>query len=133
MPEPGIPAGYASLIERWDLDVPIPRRLAFVVNDRKKRPPDPAWQIFSERYRPDSNLRGDLTFALKYEGLDLALLKRLFLKTGPKPIEEWVRSEPTGAYARRIWFLYEWLLGESLDLPHATSGAGSYQRTAGGS
>jgi len=59
---------------------------------------------------------------LKYEGLDLAVLKRLFLKTGAAPLEEIVRETPTGSYARRIWFLYEWLTGNNLDLPDATAG-----------
>jgi hypothetical protein len=45
------------------------------------------------------------TFALKYEGLDLAVLKGFFLKTGPGPIEAIVREKTTGSYTRRIWFL----------------------------
>ncbi len=31
-----------------------------------------------------------------------------------------VKDQPTGSYARRIWFLYEWLTGRKLDLPDAT-------------
>jgi hypothetical protein len=34
-----------------------------------------------------------------------------------------VRATPTGSYARRAWFLYEWLLGAKLDLPDAEKGA----------
>ena len=41
----------------------------------------------------------------------------------PAELEAWVRAEPTGAYARRAWFLYEWLTGRRLDLPDA-SGVG---------
>jgi hypothetical protein len=67
-------------------------------------------------------LEGHLTFALKYEGLELAVLKRLFEATGASSIEEMVRRAPTGGYARRIWFLYEWLTGQRLDLPDAASG-----------
>jgi hypothetical protein len=63
-----------------------------------------------------------LTFALKYEGLDLTVLKRVFAAAGPAAIEALVRNKPTGSYARRIWFLYEWLLGERLDLPDAERG-----------
>ena len=48
------------------------------------------------------------------EGLDLALLKRLFLAVGPADIEAILRATPTGSYARRIWFLYEWLTGKLL-------------------
>ena len=45
------------------------------------------------------------------------MLKRLFVATGPAPIEALVRAKPTGSYARRIWFLYEWLTGKKLKLP----------------
>lgn len=37
-------------------------------------------------------------------------------------IESLVRAKPTGSYARRIWFLYEWLTGRRLDLPDADKG-----------
>ena len=75
------------------------------------------------RHEPEATLEGHLTFALKYEGLDLAGLKRLFLAVGPADIEALVRATPTGSYARRIWFLYEWLTGGQLDLPSADKGA----------
>ena len=39
------------------------------------------------------------------------------------PIEAIVRAAPTGAYARRIWFLYEWLMDRRLGLPNADRGA----------
>lgn len=45
---------------------------------------------------------GHLRFALKYEGLDLAILKRLLIATGPAMIELVVREEPAGTYAHRI-------------------------------
>ncbi len=61
--------------------------------------------------------------ALKYEGLDLAVLKRLFSALAPAHIEAIVRAKPTGSYARRIWFLYEWLMGKRLDLLDAERGA----------
>lgn len=81
------------------------------------------WRIFTPRHHPDKTFLGHLTFALRYEGVDLGVLKALFRTTGPGPIEEIVRSSPTGAYARRIWFLYEWLLKEVLDLSDATTGS----------
>ncbi len=52
------------------------------------------------------------------------MLKRLFAAAGPGEIAALVRAKPTGRYARRIWFLYEWLTGEQLDLPDA--GKGTY-------
>jgi hypothetical protein len=74
------------------------------------------------RHAPEASLEGHLALALKYEGLDLAVLKRLFTRVGPAPIEAMAREKPTGTYSRRVWFLCEWLTGENLDLPDAQTG-----------
>ncbi|HEY8518466.1 MAG TPA: Fic family protein [Gammaproteobacteria bacterium] len=121
LPEPAFPAGYAALLTAFGLEVPLPRTLAATSPHHRTVHKD-GWRILTVRHSPDPTLAGHLTFALKYEGLDLAILKRLFQATGPGPIEDIVRAAPTGAYARRIWFLYEWLLGQKLDLPDASQG-----------
>ena len=121
LPEPAIPAGYGALIDAFGLHVPVPIKLA-ATGERHRVTDASGWLIMTPRHRPEASLRGHLTFALKYEGLDLAVLKRLFLTTGPEPVAKWVRDEPTGSYARRIWFLYEWLTGTRLDLPDANGG-----------
>ena len=54
---------------------------------------------------------------------NLGVLKRLFVAAGPGEIEALVRAKPTGSYARRVWFLYEWLTGTHLDLPDAVKGS----------
>jgi hypothetical protein len=69
---------------------------------------------------PEDTLPGHMRFALRYEPTDLAVLALAFSTNGAgAAIEAWVRSEPTGAYARRAWFLYEWLTGHKLDTPDA--------------
>jgi hypothetical protein len=50
------------------------------------------------RHAPSPDLEGHLTFALKYEGLDLAVLKRRFATVAPAEIEAIVRTKPTGSY-----------------------------------
>lgn len=121
LPEPGIPAGYGALIDAYALRVPLPRTL-YAIGERHRVVEADGWRILTPRHAPSPTLEGQLTFALKYEGLDLAVLKRLFIATGPAPIEALVRATPTGGYARRVWFLYEWLLETRLDLPDATDG-----------
>ncbi|WP_051679903.1 Fic family protein [Pseudorhizobium marinum] len=121
LPEEAIPAGYAALINAYELAVPVPRTLA-AIGPRHKVYETDGWRIFTPRHQPASALDAQLIFALRYEGLDLAVLKSLFRTTGPGPIAEIVRAAPTGSYARRIWFLYEWLLQEQLDLPDAAAG-----------
>lgn len=122
LPEEAVPAGYAALIGAFELDVPLPRAMSAIGSHHRIYEQN-GWRIYTPRHVPSPDLSGQLTFALKYEGLDLLVLKRLFRKTGPGPIEAIVRATPTGSYARRIWFLYEWLLGAQLDLPAAEKGA----------
>lgn len=121
LPETATPAGYSALIDAYGLAVPLPRTLS-AIGRRHRIIEQDGWRLMTPRHAPHPTLEGHLTFALKYEGLDLAVLKRLFLATGPAAIEELVREKPTGSYARRIWFLYEWLTGTRLDLPDAVSG-----------
>ena len=55
-------------------------------------------------------------------GVDLLVLKRLFDGLPPEQLVGIVKRHPTGRYARRLWFLYEWLTGQRLDLPDADKG-----------
>jgi hypothetical protein len=126
LPERATPAGYAALIDAFltapsGASVPLPRRLS-AIGSRHRAVETPQWRLYSPRYQPQPTVEGHLTFALKYEGLDLAVLKRLFLAVGPGDVEAIIRARPTGSYARRIWFLYEWLTGGRLDVPSADMG-----------
>lgn len=80
------------------------------------------WRILTPRHAPGESLVDHLTFALKHEGVDLAVLRRVFETIGPDEVIALVRKTPTGAYARRIWFLYEWLTDERLPLEDARGG-----------
>jgi len=122
LPETATPAGYSALIDAYGLTTPLPRMmLATGVHHRITE--NGGWRILTPRHAPQPTLEGHLTFALKNEGLDLAILKRLFIAAGPGSIMAIVRSKPTGTYTRRIWFLYEWLTGLTLDLEDAARGS----------
>ena len=114
-------AGYSALIEGHGLPMPAPDSLCAIGTKHRKYDKG-RWRIFTPRHKPGDSLYGHLTFALKYEGIELGLLKALFAKIEPKMIAEIVRSEPTGAYSRKIWFLYEWLCNEKLDIEDAAQG-----------
>lgn len=122
LPERATPAGYAALIHAYELRVPLPRTLS-ATGERHRVKEEAGWRILTPRHAPSPDLQGHLTFALKYEGLDLAVLKRLFAAAGPDAIAALIRAQPTGSYARRIWFLYEWLLGRRLALADAEQGS----------
>lgn len=121
MPEKATPAGYAALIDAFGLRVPPPLSLC-AIGPRHKLYEKDGWRIFTPRHAPAPTLEGHLIFALKYEGLDLAVLKKLFQTLPPGSLEVIVRAKPASAYLRRIWFLYEWLLDIRLDLEDVQSG-----------
>ncbi len=114
-------AGYAALISGYGLPVPAPDYLC-AIGTKHKRVEKGRWRIFTPRHKPEDSLYGHLKFALKYEGIDLAVLKALFVSIEPEAIIDIIRSQPTGAYSRRIWFLYEWLCIEELDIEDAKQG-----------
>jgi hypothetical protein len=117
LPEPAIPAGYAALLERFELAVPLPPRLAGTAV-RHHPAPHPVWQLLTPRHRPEATLEGQLIFALKWEGVDLGVLAALFRRRELEAeVTRLVLGTPTGAFARRIWFLYEWLTERTLDIP----------------
>lgn len=72
--------------------------------------------------RPEQTIPAHLTFAFKHEIVHLEFLARLFDVLDPHALEEWISSEPSGVYARRAGFYYEWLTGKTLDVPDAPSG-----------
>lgn len=74
-------------------------------------------QYYPRDYTTGDDLLANLRFALRYEPLDLAILAAAFDAMPPQALVDWVRAEPTGAFARRAWFLYELLTGQMLDLP----------------
>ena len=63
-----------------------------------------------------------MVFALKYEGINLLVFKKLFEKIEPDSIKEWINNEPLSQYSRKIWFLYEWLIQKSLAVPDLKGG-----------
>ena len=72
--------------------------------------------------RPEPSLSGHLTFALKHEGVHLEFLGRLFDVVPAAELEAWVAAEPTGRYARRAGFFYEYLGNRVLDFRGVAAG-----------
>lgn len=121
LPEGAALAGYSALVQAHGLRVPPPDFLS-AIGTKHRLIDQGGWRLYTPRHRPEDSLLGHLTFALKYEGLDLGILSALFRSVEPGEITEIVQNEPTGSYSRRIWFLYEWLTGTRLPLEDATRG-----------
>lgn len=78
-------------------------------------------QTFPPSYAPPDTVAGQLEFALKYDGIDLEVLRAVFERCDRDELAASIRATPTGKYTRRIWFLFEWLTGQTLDVPDAAS------------
>lgn len=72
--------------------------------------------VYPAPYDPGPNEFEHLEFALKHEGVNLEVLAAFFAKVDPAQLTAFIKSHPTGQYARRAWFLYEWLTQQRLDL-----------------
>jgi len=117
LPEQGMTlAGYSSIIHTFKLKVPIPYRIA-AISSKNRRYKKGEWIVFGSRYLPANTLLAQLTFALKYEGVNLSVLKALFKVIDDQEIINIIANEPTSSYVRRVWFLYEWLMEKVLAIP----------------
>ena len=118
-PKPSVTAiGLHRLIEELGLSVVLPAvRSEAIRGARKTRIADGAiLEQYPLAYGP-TDLFGHLRFAMRYEPVDLNVLAAFFEKVDRQTFEAWVRSEPVGKYARRAWYLYEFLTSETLDIP----------------
>ena len=119
------PAGYAYLLEKLGL-VGIPHwHTSFVSSSgaHKSKVQDGAVEdIYPIKYWPGEKVGEHLEFALKYDGVSLGLLARIFENVSQDALIEYIKSKPTGKYARRIWFFYEFLTGKQLPIDTITSG-----------
>lgn len=119
------PAGYAALINRYQISV-IPHWHKSMVTSSGVRRIDTSGAVtvefFTATYWPGDGVGDHLEFALKYDGINLGILASLFEKVEQQDLLDYVRSSPTGKYARRAWFLYEFVTGEKLPLDDLTMG-----------
>lgn len=119
------PAGYAFLIAQYSLRVlPNWHRSSVRATGtlRAAVHGDHVESVYPPSYWPGDGLGNHLEFALKYDGVNPGILAALFEQVPGSEIAAWIASKPQGKYARRIWFLYEFLTDSVLPLPDLTSG-----------
>ena len=120
-PEEGTLAGYGAIVETFNLPVPIPEKLV-LISAKNRQYITSQWLVLTLRHKPKESLYKQLVFAIKYEGINLLIIKKLFEVLQEEEILEILQQEPLGQYSRKIWFLYEWLLSKELSIPNIQSG-----------
>lgn len=118
------PIGHAWLRHRFSLPVPAPAVESWVApGTRRTEVHGPRVQeSYPRQYATGESLVANLRFALRHEPTDLGIMAALFKRIDAVVLEEWIRAEPTGAFARRAWFLYEMMTQRTLDVPDVQTG-----------
>ncbi len=118
-------AGYAFLIKKFSLNVLPSKHTSSVSHTATMHSTIQDGQedtVYLPSYWPGDETGDHLEFALKYDGTNLGILSAVFNVVPSDEIAAWVSSKPTGKYARRIWYLYEFLTGRKLPLPDLKKG-----------
>ena len=117
-------AGSSALVH--ELSVAAPVRRPCCVSERHvsgSRRQEGAWIVFDKRYWPGDTFAEHLGFMLRREDMDLLALKRIFEAVPQTEVEALVREAPTSVPARRAWYLYETLMGHTIDVEDAPRAA----------
>jgi hypothetical protein len=119
-----IPVGQLAVHQLLQLKLPPPATHSFVVDGARRSVVSDATveECYPRQYATDGTLLGNLRFALKREPLDLRIVHAAMVAIGEPQLVAWMRDEPTGAFSRRAWFLYEALTGRTLDIDGAQIG-----------
>jgi len=72
------------------------------------------WWIFADE--APKTLILHIIVAVILQPINLFLLKKVFDNIDKKDVEDYVLEKPTGKYHRKIWFLYEFLTGRTLEI-----------------
>jgi len=120
------PAGYEALIKRYHLEVMSNWHSSFVATETQvhkiEKDGNRVREHYPEKYWPGESTGEQLEFALKYDGVNLAILFSIFQALEEKELLQYLRSKPTGKYARRLWYLFEFLTGKELPIDDLKQG-----------
>lgn len=115
-----IPVGYEALVIQFGLNT-IPhyrssfvsmKATGYVAHDNNHEQ-----HVYTKHYQlKDSSPYAHLEFALKYDGINLEILTAVFQRINVDDLTQYILKSPSGKYARKIWFLFEWLMNKKLNI-----------------
>ncbi len=115
------PAGYAYLAKKLQLSIIPHWHVSFVSSGsvyvyHSRFRSGVIEDIYPKSYWPGDRIGDHLEFALKYDGVALGCLFLIFQAIEENDLVLYIEAKPTGKYARRIWFFYEFLMEKKLPL-----------------
>lgn len=128
IPKGATALGYKKLIEifklktiphfRWSYASPKWEKREFRFNDQNLM-----IYLYPSSYHLSDDIFVHLTFALKYEGVNLYILKKVLMEISPSQMSLYITQTPTGKYIRILWYLYEKFNQTTLSLPDLKQGS----------
>lgn len=127
VPKDSKPLGYRALVDFFQLGPLYHYRWSYASSYWKKcehyyNDQNIALHLYPQSSKAKGNVFDHFEFALKYEGVNLQILKHSLLKLDPAQLTEYIQSQSTGKYARILWYLYENFTGKTLSLPDLKQG-----------
>ena len=115
------PVGYKAIIDKLELHtLPYYRESYIAHQGRGKTIIDNHHEIhiYPKTYalKNENDLLEHLEFAIKYDGINLEIIKALFEKIEKNNVVKYIQKQPTGIYSRKIWYLYEFSMKDQLPL-----------------
>ncbi|MDP3214105.1 MAG: Fic family protein [Deltaproteobacteria bacterium] len=120
------PVGYAALLPRFevpDLGLVHASCVGAAGGTVERQAADGSVRAeYPRKYEHGDSTLDHLVFALKYDGIDLRVLRAVLAAMPESELVEGIRAQPTSQYMRRLWFLFEWLFERRLDVADLTQG-----------
>lgn len=113
-----VPVGYAWLKEQYGLSRHLLTHCSYIGNKESLELTSRGnvEQVYGQKYAPRENSPlHHLEFGLKYDHLSLDFLQAVFSKIPKEAIAAYIRQSPSGKYARKTGFLYEFLTGDTIE------------------
>lgn len=119
------PAGYQWLKEQYSLSGHLLTHSSYIGNNEsiELTTNGNVKQVYGSKYAPrEDRPLLHVEFALKYDDLNLDLLKFVFEKIPIEEIKVFILQSPSGKYSRKIGFLFEFLTGITISLNQPITG-----------
>jgi hypothetical protein len=117
-------AGYSYLTNELELLVP-PLGQELAVGDKAQDEVRPygagSIKLIAKNKKVGTTTCEHIETAISYQGIRLAYLAPIFKEVKKQELEIYISEKPQAVIRRCIWFLYEWLTGDRLDLEDSKS------------
>jgi Fic family protein len=109
--------GFSWLLNHFNLNVSL-RNLSCISDKRIASPriQKGLWTIFDAQFNIDERAFSHLEFSIKHEELDLLVLKYILKSFAKEELTQNIQSTPKLILNKKIWFYYEFLLNDKLEL-----------------